>query len=135
MIAMVILTIAYFHPMDHMTMVVVLPGYKKEDHVVETWALSIKNNVILHVIVDILADLLAVEPVKNESQIKFNHILQTNNQIPLVLIQMYSKHIHQNNHINYKLAVPVQMIAMEILTIAYSHPMDPLTAAFAFLGN
>jgi hypothetical protein len=46
-----------------------------------------------------------------------------------------NNHIPQHNHINYKLAVPVQRIVTEITTIAYSHPMDPLTEVFAFLGN
>jgi hypothetical protein len=136
MIAIRILTIVYSHLMGHMKMVVALPGYKKEDHVVEEWALNIKHNVILHVNVDMLADLLVVEPVKNESQNKFNkHIPQTNKQITIVLIQMYSKQIPQIDHINYKLAVPALRIVMEIIIIAYFPPMDPLTAAFAFLGN
>jgi hypothetical protein len=92
--------------------VVIVPlGNKKEEPVVETWILSFKNNVIHPVIVTIMVALY-LEHVVNESHNKFN------------------------NHIKYnKLAVPVQMIVMEIITIAYSPLMDPLTAAFAFLGN
>jgi hypothetical protein len=139
MIAIVTLTSVYSPPMDHMKMVVVQLGCKKEDHVAEVWAPNTNNNVTHHANVDTVADHPVVEPVKNEHQHMFNNnINQTkyNNKIPLALIQMSSNHILQNNHIKYnKLAVPVQMIVMEIITIAYSPLMDPLTAAFAFLGN
>jgi hypothetical protein len=57
--------------MDHMKTVVVLLGYNKEDHVVETWILNINNNVTLLVIVTTMVALY-LEHVVSESQVKLN---------------------------------------------------------------
>jgi len=49
-------------------------GNKKEDHVVETWILSIKNNVILHANVVIrMVIILHLELAKNYPRIKINN--------------------------------------------------------------
>jgi hypothetical protein len=71
MTVMQILTTVYSLPMDHMKTVVAHLGYKKEDHVVEIWTSNTNNNVTHHAIVDTLADLQALEPVKNDPY-KFN---------------------------------------------------------------
>jgi hypothetical protein len=71
MTVMQILTTVYIHLMDHMKTVVAHLGYKKEDHVVEIWTSNTNNNVTHHAIVDTLADLQALEPVKNDPY-KFN---------------------------------------------------------------
>jgi hypothetical protein len=60
--------------MDHMKTVVVHPGYKKEDHAVETWTLSINNSVTLHVNVHtLIMIILYLVHAKNYLQIIINH--------------------------------------------------------------
>jgi hypothetical protein len=74
MFAMRILTIAYSHLMDHMKMVVVHPGYKKEDPVVEPEKRSIYSNVTHHVNAHMLTmTILYLEHAKNYLQIKINY--------------------------------------------------------------
>jgi len=108
LIATVVSTIAYSPPMDLMTMAFVSPGNKKEDHVVETWILSIKNNVILHANVDILTVIiLHLELVKNYPRIKIN---------------------------NKPLALP-QMTVIQIQTTVCSHPMYHMIMDVVSLGN
>jgi len=94
-----ILAIASSTPMDPQTVVLltvapVLLGCKREDHVVETLTRNIKNNVILHVSVDILTGIaLYLVLVIKETQIKINKTLikfQTHHK-PIALIQMIIK--------------------------------------------
>jgi hypothetical protein len=74
MIAMEVQTIVYSPPMDPMKMVVVSPMNKKEDPVVEMRTRNIKNNVTLHVNVDILTVIiLYLELVKNYLQINIHN--------------------------------------------------------------
>jgi len=71
LIAMELQTIVYSPLMDPMTMVAVSPSNKKVDLVVETRTPNIKNNVILHVKVDIPTMIIPnLEPVKNYPQTK-----------------------------------------------------------------
>jgi hypothetical protein len=79
MTVMVIQTIVYSPPMDLLTVVIVSLLNKKEDLVVETRTLSIRNNVILHVNVDTLTvTILYPVLVTNYPQ------TQINNNKPLV---------------------------------------------------
>jgi len=103
-------TTVYTHLVDPMTMVVVSPSNKKVDHVVETRTRIIKNNVILHVNVDILTMIiLNQELVKSYPQAKIN-----NHNKPLVL---------------------PPLIAMEPPTTVYSPPMDPMTMVVVSPSN
>jgi hypothetical protein len=66
MIAIEIQATVYSHPMELISMVFVFLMSKKEDLVVETRTLGIKNNANLHVNVDILmGTILYLELVKN----------------------------------------------------------------------
>jgi len=106
-----IIPIVYSLPMDPLVVVSVSPLNKKEDPAVETWALSIKNNVILPVNVDTLTVIiLCLELAKDE---------------PIINIQI---------KISIPIALP-QMTAMELQTTVCSPPMDHMIMDVAFLGN